>query len=351
MDLTGYKIIEYDGTHRRELTGAFNPNQLAALFIEEWIRYTECGRSCGRSDYCKYVQPYPDCPDRLKDIKCGVVVDVLTNLVRSTFDLLLNATPQQIQNYLDGAFYLSCFVYDAEQIIGMCMNQEVITWFGEYAPGAFGRAVHLREKLNLLGGALGELPAFHSQRAVLFVEGTSEKAFLNTLQESQLGWFLFLLVEEYGGKGSRRLKRIKMLLDKYKRQGYKLFMQGDADGRSTDIFQSLIKKGTIAKNRTFVFRHDFETAVPAGLLLDALHDLGQLGGISLPDFAQNAYSEDRSVIAIIYDHYDLNIEPMKVDLARAVGARLNGPLRAWWQDAAFMETELGRFLRFLQRAR
>jgi hypothetical protein len=54
---------------------------------------------------------------------------------------------------------------------------------------------------------------------------------------------------------------IQMLLDRYTRLGYRIFLQGDADGNDQDIFRQIISKGAVSKERTLLFKHDFETSV------------------------------------------------------------------------------------------
>lgn len=346
IDLTGYEIFDIYGVERKKLKGIFTADRLAQTLIDEWVRHVECHK-CGRSDYCKYVKQHSHNPHKMLDIQCGVLVDVMKNFMNSTFHLLQHMTPQQIQCYLDGAYYFSQFVYDAEQAIGIYMNEDFVRFFGEHSPRIFSSVIGLRERLNLLSNVFRDIPDFHSQRGVLFVEGWTEKVFLDKLRETHLLWFLNLIIEVYHGKGNRRPKRIEMLLSKYVEQGYKIYIQGDADGRCMEIFQTLGKKGIVGDECNFVFQHDFETAIPVDLLLAAFHDLGELSNVTLDDFIEKFNSKDASVAPAIREHFGLDIESIKLDLATVVAERIND--LHMWNDKIFMETELGEFLRFVQK--
>jgi len=286
IDLSNYSILDNYGVERRALEGFFTAETLSQMLVYEWIPYYECDK-CGRSDYCKFTKPNPYNPERKRDIKCGVAAAALTNFIAGTFHLLENMKRNQIQDYLDAVFYFYDFIYSAEQIIGMYIDKDMIEWWDVHIPAAFGHATRLRDKLNSLASSLRDIPEFRATKGILFVEGWSEKAFLDKLRESHSAWFLYLIIEVYDGKGNANPKRIQMLLDRYIAQGYKIYIQGDADGKNTEIFNKLVLRGSVGSECTFVFQHDFETAVPAELLLDTLQDIGHLKDVDRKDFVQN----------------------------------------------------------------
>ena len=258
MDLSDYKIYDIYGIRNIPLQRDFDAHSLSQKLIDEWIPYIDCERKCHRSDYCKFTQPNLYHPDRLTDVKCGIGVNTLKNFVDCTFHILESLSPENVQNYLDGAYYLSQFVLHAEGAVGSCVERYMIEDYGEYAPAIFGHVTRLREELNKIGALFRHIPEFRSEKGVLFVEGWTEKAFLDKLRESHSSWFLNLNVEVYAGKGNRRPKRIQMLLEDYKKKGYRIYIQGDADGQHHDIFNELVRKGSVAKECTMVFKYDFE---------------------------------------------------------------------------------------------
>jgi hypothetical protein len=350
MNFTGYTIFCGNGVGRTGIDGDFDAQGLAAKLVEEWIPFYECDK-CGRADYCKYTQNDPHRAGRLLDIRCGVIVEAVTNFVQYTFPLLEKMTAVQVQAYLDGLFHLEQFLYSAEQATGWFINKDMLRFFGDSAPRYFGSVTHLREYLNKAASEFRQLPDFDSNKAVLFVEGQAEKTFLETLRESRLAWFLYLDVEVYGGRGNVRSKRIQMLLDRCVKQGYTIYIEGDADGRDSEMFRALCQKGSISQERSFAFTYDFETAIPSQMLYQALAKLGKLGGVECNEFETAIGNRNGSVTQLLRDKYHIDIDPLKVPLAKAVGGILNVPLFAWWQDREFMETELGRFLNFTMHIR
>jgi hypothetical protein len=121
MNLTGLTIPDMSGVERVSLDGDYPIERLVSTLVEEWIPYYEC-HECGRWDYCKFAQKHPVNPARSVDIKCGVAIDCLSNLVLSAFPLLEKMNRDQKQTFLDGAFHFFGFVYSAEQWIGMNMD-------------------------------------------------------------------------------------------------------------------------------------------------------------------------------------------------------------------------------------
>jgi hypothetical protein len=348
MDLTGLTIYDIYGVDQVELKGDFTAATLSEKLIEEWIPYFEC-HQCGRFDYCKYVEPNPTNPNRSADIQCGVASDCIKNLINSIFSDLEKMDRNQTQSFLNGAFFFYQFVYDTEQYIGMNMNYGFHKYFGEYAPNIYSRVSFLRGHLSDMVFHWKDLPNFSAKSPVLFVEGYSEKAFLDEMRRSHLSWFLDLTIEVYAGEGNRRSKRINMLLNKYKEQGLVVYLQGDADGEHQDIFRGLVNSGCINHDNTFVFMHDFETAIPSNILFNALVEMQFLTNISIDEFNQKLGTFNVSVIQRLNDVFGINIGSDKIELATTVASLLNTQ-DTWPSDQTFMnETELGQFLKFIQR--
>jgi hypothetical protein len=347
VDLTGLFIFDSYGVKRVPLAGEFNAAILADRLVADWIPYYECHK-CGRFDYCKFVERIPQNPALAFDIKCGIFEAALRVFVETTFHLLPGMTTEQRQDYLDAVFHYGQFVYSAELMIGSCIDKGFVEWWEDSGPRVFGQLVSLRDRLDSLAAAMQSIPEFRSQRAVLFVEGWSEKAFLDKMRESHSYWFLPLVIEVYDGKGNRRPKRIEMLLDRYVRHGYKVFIQGDADGKGNAIFDRIVEKDAVTPDRTFVFTYDFETAVPASLMLSALQSMGELEEVDIEQFQEVILRSDGPVSKTLKTNYGLDLEPLKLEFATQVADILNYPSVIWWNNENFMQTELGRFLRFIQ---
>lgn len=344
VDLTGYEIYDIYGVGRKELTGKYTKEALVELFCNEWVQPIECHK-CGRVDYCKYPVQNPYNPDKKLDIPCGVVVNSIKTHVNSTFEILQKMDKKLIQRYLDGCFYFSQYIAESEMAIGMYID-DMVSYFGSYAPAMVGHVAKIRDTLNMMSREFNKIPEFRIDRGVLFVEGESEEAFLNKLKDSHSSWFLNLIVENYKGEGNSKPRRILMLLEDYKAKGYTVYLQGDADGKEPQKFNSV--KDLVEKDNLFIFKHDFETAVPPNLLLFCLQKLDCLLDITEEEFVARVTSEDKSVVKIIKEVYDIDLDPIKVELATMVARVLNSS-PGWWQNEDFMNTALGQFLRFVQK--
>lgn len=345
VDLSGCVIFDIAGTRRVPLLGQYSASTLAAALIEEWVPYFECHK-CGRFEYCKFVERLPHSRSHARDIKCGVAVAAIHELVHRCFDILPTADQKQRQHFVDGAFHFFQFVYKAELQIGNFLDGAILDWWSTWAPASFGQLAHLRSHLDAVAHHLGRFQAIRARQAILLVEGWSEKSFVEQLKQSGLAWFLHLNVRQYGGRGNRRPGRIELLLEEYRMDGYSTYLQGDADGgRPSDVFSQLISRKLVDAAHTFVFQDDFESCVPLKLLFRAVRGLEELDGTSEEAFLVAASSGAGPVGGRLMENLGLNLEPLKVPLALAVADQLNATV--WWQDKSFMETELGRFLDFL----
>ena len=188
--------------------------------------------------------------------------------------------------------------------------------YGEYSPLLYGQMKHLRDNINAMTSLLKDISPFRSSQPILLVEGYAEKEFLNELKKSHFSWFLDLNSEVYEGSGNKALKRIKMLLDKYKEQGYQIYIQGDADGKNNDIFQKLIKIGLIFRENTFVFAHDFESSIPLDVLYVSLKKMAFLDdNITKEKFIEIIKRGDLSIVTRLNDRLGIDIKSNKIELA------------------------------------
>lgn len=181
------------------------------------------------------------------------------------------------------------------------------------------------------------------------------RTFVERLKQSGLADFLDLSVRNYGGRSNRKPNRIEMMLQEYKADGYTVYLQGDADGgRPEDTFSQLISRGLVDPPHTFVFKQDFESAVPPAVLHRALRSLNELEDVSESQFVATVEKTGGSVATMLGSIFGLDMEPLKVPLAQAVADYLNdmvltGVLPS--QSPELDQTELGQFLVFLSRVR
>lgn len=348
MKLSKVKIPDIYGLKNTVLDGEYTKDELIEELANQWIPYVDCARKCFRSDYCIFTQKHPHNPNRLTDVQCDVAVRALKVFVNTTYSIVEASESELYEVYFEGAYQYTKFILDAEHAIGRAIDEVAIEDFGEYGPIAFGQITKLRENLNSLASCLQNFPEFRSKKGVLFVEGWGEKAFLERMKNSHSAWFLHLNVEVYNGTGNRRPKRIKMLLDNYKKQGYIIYLQGDADGRQTDVFRELIRGNSVDEKSTFVFKQDFESAIPVPIFMYILHQLGLISKQNHENIEKKLQEEDVSFVKTLKTNFRIDLNPYKLDIAEAVADLLNSKMRYWWQDKKFMETEFGAFLSFVQ---
>ena len=348
INLEKCKLLGSDGIEREAINGIYTEESLSNIFIENWIPYMECHK-CGRSDYCKYAVSNPFYEHKKKEIRCGVAQTAIRNFVASTFNMAKDLDLEGKQAYLDGAYYFTRFIREAEQQIGTVINKDYLEWYGIDSPIVFGFMIRIRDTLNSMSENFQKIPNLRSTRGVLLVEGLSEVAFINNLKKTRLAWFSNLIVECYEGSGNSNPKRITMLLEKYKKIGYSIYIQGDADGKSQQIFKRLVDLGTIKEENSFVFIHDFETSVPIHLFFKAMQVVGFPTPFCQEQLIQSTSNNNRTIIRILLEEFGVDISGRKIELAEAIGEILNDPEFIWWQDVQFMGNELGKFIQFIQK--
>lgn len=147
INCTDSVIFDLYGVERKNIDNSLNEVSLLDIMISEWIPYFECHK-CGKWDYCKYTKKHPVNPYRSIDIKCGIAIDFLTNYLHSTFELIKIKPKEQIQSYLDSAYYLTQYVMASEQQIGNFINLDYHEYLANYAPIIFGQTKNLRHLLD-----------------------------------------------------------------------------------------------------------------------------------------------------------------------------------------------------------
>jgi hypothetical protein len=336
---------------REELAGSYTAAELAEALASDWIPYFEC-EHCGRRTYCKYTKPDPYRAGRLAEIQCGVVVTMISYYVGGVFPLLRTLSREELQDFLDGSYYLVKFVYQAELHIGYMIDEDFIEWLGnkEYRASFFGDTARLRKHLNRFAGALRSVEPFHTKTTVILTEGPSEKAFLERLRQSRLFWFIDLDIQSYYGRGNRGPTNLQLLASRLHQQGYDLFIQGDCDGNIRDIFQQLTKKGLVLADNTFAFEVDFETSFPADILYAALSNTGMLTSVAFHDFNDKVSKimPGQSIVDVLRHQFQIEVD--KMELAEALADVLNEDFNLLRDpDSTFWSSEIGRFLDKIRR--
>ena len=333
------------------LSGHYNTEQLAQLFMNNWIGFTDCGAKCPRHEHCHFTKQDPYRPGKLQDIRCGPALETLQNFVQCTFTSACALSRTQRQGYIDAAYHLTQYVIEAEWYLGGMMNKEFIGWLGttEYRIGFFSLTVRLREHLDRFAGELSKAGLFCIKRTLILVEGQSEKLFLEKLRVVRFTWFKDLHVDTYEGLPNRKYAKLRLFTQRLRKQGYELFIQGDCDARTQSRFDDLICKNIVSKDHTFQFHFDFESAFPPWIQLAALQSVGLLSDVSMATFsARMATPSRKSLGDSLKEEFSIDLSKYKTALASALADVLIRKEEVFL-DRKFWQTEIGSFLDAIRR--
>lgn len=347
-DVDGLQVMEIDCRKYATLSGRMDAHELAEFLVSQWVPYVECDE-CGRYHSCRFSTANPGVEAEYGEIRCGVTRTALYNLVTRTFGVFQGLSKTQRQDYLVGAFHYTRFVHDAEQMVGMQISDPHLDYWASYIPLVFGQLAGLRRHLDDFAEAMRSIPDFNTVRDVLLVEGWAEKVLFDRLRTSGISWFTRLRVETYEGRASRGPARLQLLINHFHETGYRVCISGDADGGALNVFDGLIGKGLVARERTHVFTHDFETGVPPSLLYLALRKLNLLEDVPETCFCLRLADRRTSVIPLLKSGFAIDIEPLKLKLADAIGMVMASIFWPGWKDSQFDRSELGQLLELVKK--
>ena len=341
------KLLEINGHSRRVFSGEFTINELNNTLVEEWIPYRSCN-GCGKNDYCKFFH------QNGKDDQCGLAISALKNFIDDTFYAIEYSTTHTKQMYLDSAFYFCKYVFDSEQVNSILINRAKFKHFGWDSKAYSVMIPPIRETLNNFSKSLKEIPELFIKDCVLLVEGQSEMFFINYLRgngASYRNWFFH--VDCYYGKDNKKPKNIKLLLDKYKENGYLIYLQGDEDGNGDgsgyDKFKHFTSNNYILKENIFQFKYDFETAIPKKTVYNFLIDQTLLKNVPYQEFDKKTTSD--SINKCLLNEFNIDTERynLKKRIAEYVGKIYFNLIPE--EVEVFRKTELGIFIEFLNKIR
>jgi len=342
------------GFSKIKINGTFDPDELALKLTEEWAYWVDCDRKCPRVNICEFTEPHPYHKEKHKEKYCGFMQAFIQNFIGSTFRILKSLEEIQYENYFNGLFQLVEFAYQTETLFSISTNKMSIEWWGEYASSIFTTIATLRNYLNATCESWKYIEGINVSSGVLFVEGISEKIFIDKIAQSGFADFLGISVKSYDGSANRRPGRITMLIKDLQEKGYTVYIQGDNDGKSVDIFQDLKTKLGIDDDRTFSFKHDFESSIPPQFLYIVLDNLY---GISEQVTQETFYSivekdiETTPVHFIVKNSFNIDIQRNKTDIAYTLGELVKDFMIQNNFVHPFYQTELGRFVKFVMEVR
>jgi len=147
------------------------------------------------------------------------------------------------------------------------LSREDADWFWRGVPTYFMTLTGLIEPLETMRREMSSVDTRRVHSKVVLLEGESEHNFISVMQEiSSLGNLDFP-IHDYKGKGN--VQNLVQYIKEKNRQGVKVFLTYDKDGRA-DTFLNKLKKRRCKLHGTFGFTRDFESSFPPGILKSAL---------------------------------------------------------------------------------
>jgi len=337
--LDNLHLYIYSDKEKVDLVGLHSEDMIIEIMIDKWIPYMECHK-CGKSDYCKYVEPHRVNPDKKAEIKCGVAKDFITNYINTTFNSLDGVEDEQKQAYLNAAFYLTEYVQSAEINIGTFINKEYLDYWGTYAPGLYGFTKQTLDYLNKAHKEMKYLEMFSSKKNVILVEGFSEEIFIQN--------FSGIEVLNYEGKGRIDFSKIEFLVKQYQEKGYEVYLQSDLDGSTENQkVNRIIREGLIKQENIFQFKHDFETAIPPRLFYNILLD-NELITDKYEDFKKDVDLK-RGIVKYVENKYSISINKRMIATEISLIIHKLSRGKNLYEDGDFSTTEIGKFWNFFNR--
>lgn len=332
-------LYTYSDKEKIDLTGLYSENMIIEIMIEKWIPYMECHK-CGKSDYCKYVEPHGVNPDKKAEIKCGVGRDFITNYINTTFNSLDGVDDEQKQAYLNAAFYLTEYVQSAEINIGTFINQDYLSGWGTYAPTLYGFTKQTLDYLNKAHKEMKHLEMFRSKKNVILVEGFSEEIFIQNFSQIE--------VVNYEGKGRIDFSKIEFLVKQYQEKGYEVYLQSDLDGSAENQkVNRIIKEGLIKEENIFQFKYDFETSIPPRFFYNILKN-NELIEDEYEDFKKDVDLK-RGIVKHVENKYSISINKRMIATEISLMIHKLSRGKNLYHDEDFLTTEIGKFWNFFNR--
>lgn len=343
-------FLSHDEVGRIEVDDKASLTSLISQLHDEWVPILKC-ELCGRNDNCNFVQPYEN-GDGFKEIKCGVISNFLTGVIVLSEHDFATLDVESKKKYLDAVFYLLEYAVLSDSFVAALQKpSKLIEDYGSLVGvnliGTISETSFYLSKASLL---LKDIPFVNSKRIMLLVEGESEECFVNRLKLKDAAPFPRVDVKSYGGKDNKKYSDIRQLVNEYKKQGYHVLIQVDADGKPDRLnernywgLKRHVDNGLISKEDIFSFSEDLEAAYPAELLSEALVDLCGFDAEQVISVMENPVSIEDTFYKRLKE--DLGSIPSKLTLAQGLADRIDYDDVLYKSE--FDENEIVRFMKFI----
>lgn len=339
LQLDNLNIPNFDGSLTEVLDGVFTESALTEKLVEFWVPYVNCHKKCLAARICSFAQK-----PRVED-RCGFKAKAIATFVEWTFDDLNNENTADIQKMMIAGFHLTEFLFAGQFYNGMMVDDDAKAWCTSLGKSMMFQILKLRDHLNIAASNVTDVVNDFTKSSITFVEGDSEKLILTMLRKEMSLLNDDMQIESYKGEGNANPKRSAMLIQSKIDEGYVVRVQGDRDGHDRASIDKLQTSLNLQDNRVFVFKYDLESAYPPRLLAKVLGELGVLNADQLEKYS---YDYSVPVSRHIQSEFNVDICPLKIKIAEAIGNELikSGLAYAKPDNRFFTENELGRFILF-----
>jgi hypothetical protein len=312
---------------------------------ENWLQYIDCDRKCSFTTVCPYIDHNPEIrnPDRL----CGFMTISLDTILKYVEDKYTKYSLKERDDFAHGLYWYLEYEFYSIIRVGFSVNEDWLYMFEDYYGHVLAQITKEKTAIERIGFYWKNVPKFDFHENILFVEGKSEKAFIDGLKKTHIYNYTSINIKVYGGRGNIRPERAEMLIEDYYRKGFEIKIEGDQDGRKKELFKKFIDNNLIKIENTFLFEYDFESSIPDRIMGYILVEIG-IFKKSIKEYCEIV--QNRRPINDILKRNGVDITKYKVKIAEKMGEILSDHKN--WKllnsEKFLNETEIGRFIKFIR---
>jgi hypothetical protein len=259
------------------------------------------------------------------DLDEEYMAKVINNIVDITFDYLESLSVTKKCHFLNAINNL-LKVAQSLKSWDRLLSRKDGSWFWNGNPLFFSSITHIIEPLELIQKEISCIDRRRLYKKVILVEGDSEHIFLETLKIKSGLYNYDFEIYNYNGKGNRN--NLVHYIKEKNRQGIKVVLTYDTDGKEDTIIRNL-RKSKCKIDGYYGFRRDFEHAFPSLILFKSIIQCSSNVSISIKKMNELLSSPDNFIRLL---EKEIGIIINKPKLARLLGTNLERVLRFHFND-------------------
>jgi hypothetical protein len=272
---------------------------------------------------------------------------VVKNLVSITYQYF-----SQLEEQQQRAHFLKILI--KLTWVGFSMKRWVFNLSREDAPQTYAKAPlffsfmsKLTDPLESIRRELAAIDSGLISERLLLVEGASEATFIETIQLSSDLLNFDFDVYSFNGKGN--IGNLVHLIREKNRQGIRVDLSYDLDGKSSDFESKLTTQCKVESS--FAFTRDFENAFPASILGEAVnHYIQKFTSLQVkvdPEQIKAMLSDKLTFIDVLSRFLRIAIKKPKLGGILAELTLADGSIWNEVTNEQSVKTEIAKFLRFV----